>query len=138
MPKIGAVYFFSHSNCSHQSLEVVAEIMAIIHSSMCIVSFLLVLPLAVTRCHLLSFVVTRCHSLSLADIRCTTHCHFCHSLLFVVTRCTTCCHSLLLVVTRCITSLSFYKRLIQSKKFATTYSLKIDVHKFEKYKRENV
>ena len=66
MPKLGAVYLFNHSNCSHQSLEVVTERMAIIHYLMCIVPFSLVLPLAVTRCHLLSFVVTRCHSLSLA------------------------------------------------------------------------
>ena len=131
MPKLRAVYLFNHSNCSHQSLEVVTERMAIIHYLMCIVPFSLVLPLAVTRCHLLSFVVTR-------DIRCTTHCPFCHSLLFVVTLCTTCCHSMLLVVTRCITSLSFYKRSIQSIKFAATYSLKIDVHKFQKYKRENL
>ena len=138
MPKLGAVYLFNHSNCSHQSLEVVTEKMTITHSSMCIVPFSLVLPLAVTRCHLLSFVVIRCHSLSQVDIRCTTHCHFCHSLLFVVTHCTSLCHSLLLVITWCITSLSFYKRLIQSIKFATTYSLKIDVHKFEKCKRENL
>ena len=138
MPKLGAVYLFNHSNCSHQSLEVVTEKMAIIHSSICIVPFSLVLPFAVTRCHLLSFVVTRCHSLSFADIRCTTHCHFSHSLSFVVTRCTTCCHSLLLVVTRCITNMSFYNRLIQSIKFATRYFLKIDVHKFQKCKRENL
>ena len=108
--------------------------MAIIHSSMCILPFSLVLPLAVTRCHLFSFVVTRCHSLSLADIRCTTHCDFCHSLLFVVTRCTTCCHSFLLLVIRCITGLTFYRRFIQSK-FATTYSLKIDAPKLQKCKK---
>ena len=96
------------------------------------------LSLAVTYYNLLSLSVIRCHSLLLADIRCTTHCHFCHSLLFVVTRCTTRFHSLLPVVTRCITSLSFYKRLIQSIKFATTYSLKIDVHKSQKCKRENL
>ena len=119
MPKLGAVYLFNHSNCSHQSLEVVTEKMAIIHSLICIVPFSLVLPLAITRCHLLSFVVTHCHSMLLADIRCTTHCPFCHLLLFVVTLCTTCCHSLLLVVTRCITSLSFYEISIQSIKFAT-------------------
>ena len=110
--------------------------MAIIHSSMCILPFSLVLPLAVTRCHLFSFVGTRCHSLSLADIRCTTHCDFCHSLLFVVTRCTTCCHSFLLLVIRCITGLTFYRRFIQSIKFATTYSLKIDLHKLQKCKRK--
>ena len=91
---------------------------------------------AVTYCHLLSLAVICCHSLSLASIRCTFHCHFRHSLLFVVTRCTTSCHLLLLVVTRCITSLSLYKRLIQSIKFATTYSLKVDVHKFQKCQRE--
>ena len=64
MPKLGAVYLFNHSNCSHQSLEAVTEKLTIIHSSMCIVPFSLVLPLAVTRYHLLLFVVTRCHSLS--------------------------------------------------------------------------
>ena len=110
--------------------------MAIIHSLICIVPFSLVLPLAITRCHLLSFVVTHCHSMLLADIRCTTHCPFCHLLLFVVTLCTTCCHSLLLVVTRCITSLSFYEISIQSIKFATMQSLKIDVHKFQKCKEK--
>ena len=125
MPKLGVVYLFNHSNCSHQSLKVATEKMAIIHSAMRIAPFSLVLPLlAVTRCHLLSFDVTCCHSLY-------------HSLSFlslVVIR----CHSLLLVVTRCITSLSFYKRLIQSIKFATTYSLKIDVHKSQKCKKENL
>ena len=65
MPKLGAVYLFNHSNCSHQSLEEVAEKMTIIHSSMCIVPFSVVLTLAITRCYLLSFVVTRCHLLSL-------------------------------------------------------------------------
>ena len=138
MPKLEVVYLFNYSNCSHQFLQVVTEKMAIIHSSMCILPFSLVLPLAVTRCHLFSFVVTRCHSLSLADIRCTTHCDFCHSLLFVVTRCTTCCHSFLLLVIRCIAGLTFYRRFIQSIKFATTYSIKIDVHKLQKCKRENL
>ena len=71
--------------------------------------------------HLLSLSVTYCHSLS-----------------FVVTRCTTYCHSLLLVVARCITNMSFYNRLIQSRKFATRYFLKIDLHKFQKCKRENL
>ena len=128
MPELGAVYLFNHSSCSHQSLEAVTEKMAIIHSSMYIVLFSLVLSLAVTHCHLychfLSLVVIGCHMLSLADICCTTHCYFCHSLLFVVTR--------------CITSLSFYKRMIQSIKLARAYSLKIGVHKFQKCKRENV
>ena len=57
-------------------------------------SFLLVVPLFVTRCQSLSFVVTRCatccHSLSFIVI-------CCHSLSFVVTR----CQSLSLVVIRC-------------------------------------
>ena len=138
MSKLWEVYLFNHSNCSHQSLDAVTGKISIIHSSMCIVPFSLVLPLVVTRCHLFSFAVTRCHSLSLADIRCTTHCYFWHSLLFAVNRCTTRCYSLLLVVTRCITNLSFYKRLVQSVRFATTYSRKIDVHKFETCKRENL
>ena len=74
---------------------------------MCIVPLSLVLPLALTRYHLLSFFVTRCHSLSQGDIRCTTHCHFCHSLLFVVTGCTSRGHSLLLVITCIITLLTY-------------------------------
>ena len=131
--KLRAACLFNDSKCSRQSLEVVTEKMAIIYSSMCIVPFSLVLPLAVTvtYCLLLSLTVIRCHSLSLADIRCTTHCNFCHSLLFVVT-------FVSLFVTRCITSLSFYKRLIQSIKFATTYSLKTDIHKSQKCKKENL
>ena len=102
MPKLGAVRLFNHSNWSHQSLEVVTEKMAIIHSSMCIVPFSLVLPLAVTRCYVLSFVVTRCHWLTFVV----------PLIVIFVTRCTTRCHSLLLVVTRCITNLSFYKSSI--------------------------
>ena len=141
MPKLGAVYLFNHSNCSHKSCEVVTEKNGNhLFFDVCIVPFTLVLPLAVTvtYCHLLSLAAIPCHSLSLADIRCTTYYHFCHSFLFVVTRCTTRCHSLLLVVTGCITSLPFYKRLIQSIKFAATYSLKIDVHKSQKCKKENL
>ena len=64
MPELGAVYLFNHSSCSHQSLEAVTEKMAIIHSSMYIVLFSLVLSLAVTHSHLLSFFVTCCHWLS--------------------------------------------------------------------------
>ena len=135
--QIREVYLFNHSNCSHQSLEVVTEkwqsfvlrcVLYRFHQ------FYHLLSLAATYCHLLPLPVIRCHSLSLADIRCTTHCQFCHSLVSAVIRCTTLCHSLLPIATRCITSLSFYKRLIQSKKFGTTYSLKIDVHKFQKCK----
>ena len=105
--------------------------MAIIHSLMCIVPFSFVLLLAVSRCNSLSFFVTPCHSLWFV-IPLFVICY--HSLLFVVTRCTTRCHSLLLVATRCTTRLSFYKRSIQSMKFAITYFLKIAVHKC---KREN-
>ena len=128
MPKLGAVRLFNHSNCSHQSLEVVTEKMAIIHSSMCIVPFSLVLPLGVTRCYVLSFIVTRCHWLTFVV----------PLIVIFVTRCTTRCHSLLLVVTRCITNLSFYKSSIQSIKFATTYSWKIDAHKFETCKKRKL
>ena len=128
MPKLRVVYLFNHSNCSNQSLDVVTEKMTIIHSSMCIVPFSLVLPLAVTRCYVLSFAVTRCHSLTFVVPLIVIFVTRCYSLSLVVP----------LVVTRCITSLSFYKRLIQSIKFATTYSLKIDVHKFETCKRENL
>ena len=134
MPKLGAVYLFNHSNCSHQKWQ--SSILQCLSYRFHLLYHLL--SLIVICCHSLSFVVTRCHSLSLADICCTTHCHFCHSLLFVVTRCTTRCHSLLLVVTGCITSLPFYKRLIQSIKFATTYSLKTDIHKSQKCKKENL
>ena len=69
MPELGAVYKFNHSNCSYQSLEAVTEKMTIIHSSMCIVPFSLVLPFAVTHCHLLSFFVTCRHWLSHVVIR---------------------------------------------------------------------
>ena len=79
--------------------------MAIIHSLKYSVLLLFVVPLFVTRCHLVSFVVTRshslslivthCHSLSLAVTHCTTHCHSLYHLLsFVVIR----CHSLSLDV----------------------------------------
>ena len=61
---------------------------------------------------LVSFAVTYCHLLSLAVIRCTTHCQFCYSLLLVVP----------LVVTRCATRLAFYKKSIQSIKFAKRIS----------------
>ena len=82
--------------------------MAIIHSLKCIVQFSFVVPLAVTRCHLLSFVVTCCHSLPLVVISCTTRCH---SLSLVVPLVVNRCHSLPLVVTRCTAQcLSFYKR----------------------------
>ena len=89
-----AVYLFNHSNCCHQSLEAVTGKMTTINSSMYIVPFSFVLPLAVTRCHLLSFVVSRRHSLSLA----VTHCQSLYpSLLFlllVVIRCHSLSHSL--------------------------------------------
>ena len=79
------VYFCYRKNCNHPFFEVN-------------VSFLLVVPLFVTRCQSLSFVVTRCatccHSLSFIVI-------CCHSLSFVATRCTTFCHSLSLVAIRC-------------------------------------
>ena len=68
----------------------------VIHSLMCFVLFSLVLPLAVTRCHLLSFVVSRCHLLSFF-VPLIVICY--HSLLFAVTRCTT--RYLSLDVTRC-------------------------------------
>ena len=101
----------------------VIERMAIIHSLKCTVPFSFVVPLAVTRCHSLSFVVTRCHSMSLVVTRCHSLYHSlsfivplvvirCHSLSFVVTRCTTRCHSLSLAAARCTTRLSFYKRSI--------------------------
>ena len=121
------VYLFNHSNCSHPSLESVFAIerMATIHSLKCTVPFSIVVRLAVTHCHSLSFVVTRCHSLSfvvpLVVTRCTTRFHSlslivircttrCHSLSLVVICCHSLYHSLSLVVTRCNTRLSFYKR----------------------------
>ena len=130
MSKLRAVCLFNDSNCSHQSFEIVTEKMAIIYSSMCIVPFSLVLPFAVTvtYCHLLSLTVIRCHSLTFVVPLIVIFVTRCYSLSLVVP----------LVVTRCITSLSFYKRLIQSIKFATTYSLKIDVHKSQKCKKENL
>ena len=55
---------FNHYNISHPSLEVVClEIN---------VSFLLVVPIFVTRCQLLLFVVTCCHSISLIVTQCTS------------------------------------------------------------------
>ena len=137
MPKLGAVYLFNHSDCSHQSLEVVTEKIAIIHSLMCIVPFSLVLPHAGTHCHLLSFFVTRWHSLLL----CVTRWHSLTFIVIYITRCYSLSLVVLLGVTRCyslLLDLSFYKRLIQSVTFATAYSWKIDVHKFEKCKRENL
>ena len=130
MSKLRAVCLFNGCNCSHQSLEVVTEKMAIIYSSMCIVPFSLVLPLAVTvtYCHLLSLTIIRCHSLTVVVPLIVIFVTRCYSLSLVVP----------LVVTRCITSLSFYKRLIQSIKFATTYSLKTDIHKSQKCKKENL
>ena len=74
------IYFRYRKSCNHPFFEVN-------------VSFLLVVPLFVTRCHSLSFAVIRCHSLSL-DVP------------LVVIR----CHSLSLVVTRCTSRLSIYKR----------------------------
>ena len=130
MPKLGAVYLFNHSNCSHKSLEVVTEKNGNqLFFDVCIVPFSLVLPLVtVTYCHLLSLTVIRCHSLTFVVPLIVIFVTRCYSLSLVVP----------LVVTRCITSLSFYKRLIQSIKFATTYSLKIDVHKSQKCKKENL
>ena len=92
---------FNNSNISHPSLEVVC----LFYRKYCNhpfsevnVSFLLVVPLFVSRCQSLSFVVTRCatccHSLSFIVI-------CCHSLSFVVTCCTSRCHLLSLVVSRC-------------------------------------
>ena len=79
---------FNHSNISHPSLEVVSlfSLKKELQSSIfeVNVSFLLVVPLFVTRCQSLSFVVTRCATC-------------CHSLSFIVI----CCHSLSFVVTRC-------------------------------------
>ena len=76
-------YLFSHSNCSHPSLEVVylfcvydshpffeVHCVVFIH---CTTSCRL-LSLIVICCHLLSFVVSHCHSLSLVK----------HSLSFIV------------------------------------------------------
>ena len=131
MPKLGAVYLFNRSNCSHESLEVVIEKNGNhLFFDVCIVPFSLVLPLAVTvtYCHLLSLTIIRCHSLTVVVPLIVIFVTRCYSLSLVVP----------LVVTRCITSLSFYKRLIQSIKFATTYSLKTDVHKSQKCKRENL
>ena len=97
----------------------------IIYSSLCIVPFSFVLPLAVTRCNSLSFAVTRCHSRSffVPLIVIYYHSHCCSLSLAAQ-----------LVVIRCPTCISFYKRLIQSMKFAITYFLKTAVHKC---KREN-
>ena len=75
------VYFCYRKNCNHPFFEVN-------------VSFLLVVPLFVTRCQSLSFVVTRCATC-------------CPSLSFIVI----CCHSLSFVVTQCTSRLSFYKRM---------------------------
>ena len=89
-------------------------------------SFLLVVPFFVTRCHSLSFVVTRYHLLSLVVPLVFTRCH---SLSFTVTRCHslsvviplvvplafTRCHSLSLVVTRRTFRLSFYKRCVNNR-----------------------
>ena len=108
--------------------------MTTILSSMCMVPFSLVLSLAVTPCLLLSFVVTLYHSLSLAVTRWHLLYHSLSFLSLVVILCHSLYHSfhsLLLVFNWCITSLSFYKILIQSIKLATTYSFKIDAHKFE-------
>ena len=52
----------------------VTEKMAIMHSLKYTVPLSFVLPLAVTRCHLLSFVANCCHSLSLVKPLIATHC----------------------------------------------------------------
>ena len=124
MPKLGAVYLFNHSNCSHQKWQ--SSILQCVSYRFHL--FYHLLSLIVICCHSLSFVVTRCHSLTFVVPLIVIFVTRCYSLSLVVP----------LVVTRCITSLSFYKRLIQSIKFATTYSLKIDVHKSQKCKRENL
>ena len=64
----------------------VTENMAIMHSLKYTVLFSFVLPLAVTRFHLLSFVATRCHSLSLVEPLIATPCHpMYHSSVFLST-----------------------------------------------------
>ena len=90
----------------------VIEMMAMIHSLKCTVPFSFAVPLlslAVTHFHSLSLFIIHSHSLSLVVPLVVTRCHLlytrCHSLPFIITRFTTRCHQLLfvvpLVVTRC-------------------------------------
>ena len=103
------IYFRYRKNCNHPFFEVNVSFLLVVPLFVtrcqslsfvvtCCHLLLLVVPLVVTRCHSLSFAVTRCHSLSLV-IPVVAIC--CHSLSFVVTRCTTRCHSLSFAVTRC-------------------------------------
>ena len=90
MPKLGAVYLFNRSNCSHKSLEVVIEKNGNhLFFDVCIVPFSLVLPLAVTvtYCHLLSLTIIRCHSLTVVVPLIVIFVTRCYSLPLVVTRC---------------------------------------------------
>ena len=78
----------------------------------------LVVSLVVTLCHSLyhslSLVVTCCHSFSLIVICCHS---LYHSLSLIVPLVVTGCHSLSFVVTRCTTRLSFYKWLVEYRKW---------------------
>ena len=105
-------------------IEIVIEMMAIIHSLKCTVQFSFAVPLlslAVAYYHSLSLFVTCCYSLSLVVPHVVTRCHSLSLVVpLVATRCTTRCHSLYhslslvvpLVVTRCTTRLSFCKRSV--------------------------
>ena len=141
-----AVCSFNHSSSSHPSLKVVHLLLSQKnYNNRFFDVYCTVFIRFTTCCHSLSLLATCCHSLSLIVICCHSLSFVvplivfrCHSLIFSVTRFTTRCHLFLLVVTRCTTRLSFYKRSLQSMKFATTCFFKIAVHKFQKCKRENL